>query len=164
MSAQPGHSWTCLGACRGIHSQTGPIPLNISSLPQTVRLAIEAAQNKKASGITVIDLREVGAFTSYFVICTGFSTPQVQAICSEIEEQLHKHAQRSTEHREGRGSAGWAVLDFGGWGAHRWRAPDGRSGKAIPISANVGGTPPPGEAVSKSRGSGCRGSPPIRRR
>ena len=94
------------------------ISLNINSLPETVRLAIEAAQNKKASGITVIDLREVGAFTSYFVICTGFSTPQVQAICSEIEEQLHKHAKRSPEHREGRGSAEWALLDFGGFVVH----------------------------------------------
>src|SRR4029077_1046566 len=69
-------------------------------------------------GITVIDLREVGAFTSYFVICTGFSTPQVQAICSEIEEQLHKHAKRSPEHREGQGSAEWALLDFGGFVVH----------------------------------------------
>ena len=67
--------------------------MNLSSLPETVRLAIEAAQDKKASAFTVIDLREVGAFTSYFVICTGFSTPQVQAICSEIEEQLHKKFQ-----------------------------------------------------------------------
>jgi ribosome-associated protein len=146
--------------------------LNISTLPETVRLAIEAAQNKKASGITVIDLREVGAFTSYFVICTGFSTPQVQAICSEIEQQLHKHAQRCPEHREGRASAEWALLDFGGFVVHvfgeqarryydlerLWRsapklvipdAPDGPSGKAIPINANVGGTPPHGEAVSK---------------
>ena len=94
------------------------ISLNINSLPETVRLAIEAAQNKKASGITVIDLREVGAFTSYFVICTGFSTPQVQAICTEIEAQLHRNLGRSPEHREGHGSAEWALLDFGGFVVH----------------------------------------------
>jgi len=65
--------------------------VKLDSLPQGVRLAVEAAQNKKAAGITVLDLSGVGAFTDYFVICTGFSTPQVQAICSEVEEQLEKH-------------------------------------------------------------------------
>jgi ribosome-associated protein len=92
--------------------------VKLENLPQSVRLAVEAAQNKKAAGITVLDLRELGAFTSYFVICTGFSTPQVQAICSEIEEQLDKHMDRSPEHREGHRSAEWALLDFGGFIVH----------------------------------------------
>jgi ribosome-associated protein len=92
--------------------------VNFDSLPQGVRLAVQAAQNKKASGITVIDLTGVGAFTDYFVICTGFSTPQVQAICTEIEEQLEKHIHRSPKHREGYSSAEWALLDFGGFIVH----------------------------------------------
>ena len=92
--------------------------MKLENLSQGVRLAVEAAQNKKASAITVLDLREVGGFTDYFVICTGFSTPQVQAICSEIEEQLYKQLRRSPEHREGRRSAEWALLDFGGFIVH----------------------------------------------
>jgi ribosome-associated protein len=92
--------------------------VKLDSLPQGVRLAVEAAQNKKAAGIIVLDLSGVGAFTDYFVICTGFSTPQVQAICSEIEEQLEKHLQRSPRHREGYGSAEWALIDFGGFIVH----------------------------------------------
>ena len=92
--------------------------MKLDSLPQGVRLAVEAAQNKKASGIIVLDLSGVGAFTDYFVICTGFSTPQVQAICSEIEDQLEKHLHRSPKHREGRGSADWSLIDFGGFIVH----------------------------------------------
>lgn len=92
--------------------------MKLENLPQGVRLAVEAAQNKKAAGITVLDLKELGAFTQYFVICTGFSTPQVQAICSEIEEQLEKELKRSPEHREGRGSAEWALLDYGAFIVH----------------------------------------------
>lgn len=88
--------------------------MKLELLPQGVRLAVEAAQNKKASGITVLDLSGVGAFTDYFVICTGFSTPQVQAICAEIEEQFEKQLHRSPKHREGYSSAEWALLDFGG--------------------------------------------------
>jgi ribosome-associated protein len=92
--------------------------VKFESLPQGVRLAVEAAQSKKAAGITVLDLSGIGAFTEYFVICTGYSTPQVQAICTEVEEQLHKNMGRSPEHREGHRSAEWALLDFGGFVVH----------------------------------------------
>jgi ribosome-associated protein len=97
--------------------------VKLDSLPQGVRLAVEAAQNKKAAGITVLDLSGVGAFTDYFVICTSFSTPQMQAICSEVEEQLEKHLHRSPKHREGRGSAEWALIDFGGFILHVFSEP-----------------------------------------
>jgi ribosome-associated protein len=146
--------------------------VNLNSLPQGVRLAIQAAQDKKAAGITVLDLSEVGAFTSYFVICTGFSTPQVQAICTEVEEQVYKHLKRSPEHREGTRSAEWALLDFGSFVVHvfgeqarryydlerLWRSapklelpdePGGPAGKHRLGDAGVGRSQPPGEAVSK---------------
>jgi ribosome-associated protein len=42
----------------------------------------------------------------------------VQASCTEVEEQLYKHAQRSPAHREGQRSAEWALLDFGGFVVH----------------------------------------------
>ena len=92
--------------------------MKFESLPQGVRLAVEAAQEKKAAAITVLELKGAGAFTDYFVICTGYSTPQVQAICTEVEEQLHKNLRRSPEHREGHRSAEWALLDFGGFVVH----------------------------------------------
>jgi ribosome-associated protein len=87
--------------------------VNLESLPQGVRLVVEAAQSKKAGGITVLDLNGLGAFTDYFVICTGYSTPQIQAICNEIEEVLYREMRRTPEHREGHRSADWALLDFG---------------------------------------------------
>lgn len=92
--------------------------MNLKKLPATVRLTIEAMQNKKASAITVLDLSGLGTFTEYFVLCTGFSGPQVQAICTEIEEQLYKEFRREPDHREGHRSADWALLDFGGFVTH----------------------------------------------
>lgn len=92
--------------------------MNLKKLPPAVRLTIEAMQNKKASGITVLDLSGLGTFTEYFVLCTGFSGPQVQAICTEVEEFLYKEFQREPEHREGHRSADWALLDFGGFVVH----------------------------------------------
>jgi ribosome-associated protein len=92
--------------------------VKFESLPQGVQLAVEAAQEKKAAAVTVLDLRGVGAFTEYFLICTGFSTPQVQAICTEMEARLYKKFGRSPEHREGYRSAEWALLDFGSFVVH----------------------------------------------
>ena len=144
--------------------------MNLNSLPQGVRLAVEAAQNKKAAAITVLDLSGVGAFTSFFVICTGFSTPQVQAICTEVEEQLDKNMGRSPEHREGRASSEWALLDFGSFIVHvfseqarhyynlerLWRSapkleiPDeGEDSSGRGARRAMGGAHGPGEAVSK---------------
>lgn len=92
--------------------------MNLKKLPPTVRLTIEAMQNKKASAITVLDLSGLGTFTEYFVLCTGFSAPQVQAICTEVEGQLYKELRREPDHREGHRSADWALLDFGGFVVH----------------------------------------------
>ena len=92
--------------------------MKLESLPEGVRLVVEAAQSKKAGGITVLDLAGLGAFTEYFVICTGYSTPQLQAICNEIEEVLYREMKRTPEHREGHRSAEWALLDFGSFIVH----------------------------------------------
>ena len=92
--------------------------MKVESLPEGVRLVVEAAQSKKAGGITVLDLAGLGAFTEYFVICTGYSTPQIQAICNEVEELLYKEMKREPEHREGQRSTEWALLDFGGFIVH----------------------------------------------
>ena len=92
--------------------------MKLDKLPEVVRLAVEAAQNKKAGGITVLNLEGLGAFTEYFVICTGYSRPQIQAICNEVEELLYQELKRTPQHREGHRSAEWALLDFGGLIVH----------------------------------------------
>jgi len=92
--------------------------VRLESLPLGVRKAVAAAQEKKAGGITVLDLHGVGAFTRYFVICTGYSRPQLQAICTAIEEALYKDLKRSPRHREGQRSSEWALLDFGSFIVH----------------------------------------------
>jgi ribosome-associated protein len=84
--------------------------------PELLR-AVEAAQNKKAAAVTLLDLTSLGTFTDYFLLCTGFSTPQVQAICDSIEEELESSGLRP-EHREGHAGAEWLLLDYGGFIVH----------------------------------------------
>ena len=87
------------------------------SIPPDVRAAIEAAQEKQAAEVTLLDLEGLGAFTDYFLLCTGFSSPQVEAICDEIEEQLERKGVR-LRHREGKAGSEWMLLDFGGLIVH----------------------------------------------
>ena len=91
--------------------------MNVDSLRPEVRRAVEAAQDKKAAGVTVLDLSSLGSFTDYFVLCTGFSTRQVQAISNEIEERVAREGLRPA-HREGYATAEWVLLDFRGFIVH----------------------------------------------
>jgi len=85
--------------------------VNTNRLRPPVEWVVEAARNKKAMNVTVLDLAPLGAFTDAFVICSGSSARQVQAICDEVEEQLHRRGVRPAG-REGYESAEWILLDF----------------------------------------------------
>jgi ribosome-associated protein len=82
------------------------------SIPAHVRAAISAAQEKQAEDVILLDLEGLGAFTDYFLLCTGFSSPQLQAICDEIEKRLESMGVRRAR-REGKAGNDWMLLDFG---------------------------------------------------
>ena len=87
------------------------------SVRPEVLAAIEAAQGRQAAAITLLDLQGLGAFTDGFLLCTGFSSRQVDAICEAIEEKLAKLGFRHV-HREGKAGAEWVLLDFGSFIVH----------------------------------------------
>ena len=91
--------------------------MSTETLHPEVRTAIEAAQDKKAGAITLLDLTGLGAFTDCFLLCTGYSTPQVTAITDAIEEALKGRGMRPL-HREGRSGAEWVLLDYGSFIVH----------------------------------------------
>lgn len=88
-----------------------------NSLRPEVRLAVEAAQDKQAVDITVLNLSGVGAFAEYFLLCSGQSQPQIRAIGQAIEERLDREGIHLA-HREGKMSAEWVLLDYGYFVAH----------------------------------------------
>jgi ribosome-associated protein len=80
-------------------------------LPKQVQAAVDAARDKKASGMVVLDLTKAGAFTDYFVICSAANPRQVQAIADAIEESLKAQKQRPSL-VEGYARAEWILLDY----------------------------------------------------
>jgi ribosome-associated protein len=87
------------------------------TLRPELRAAIDAALDKQAANVTLLDLTGQSAFTDYFLLCTGFSTPQLRAISDGIEEQLELRGLRPA-HREGRDRAEWLLLDYGSFIVH----------------------------------------------
>jgi len=74
--------------------------------------AIAACQEKKAEEITILELEKgSGAFTDYFVVCSGTNPRQIQAIADEVELRL-KRAGQYPAHVEGYRQAEWVLLDY----------------------------------------------------
>jgi ribosome-associated protein len=74
--------------------------------------AISAIQNKKAEEVAILELdKSSGAFTDYFVICSGTNPRQVQAISDEVELRL-KRAGVYPHNIEGYKQAEWVLLDY----------------------------------------------------
>lgn len=91
--------------------------MNLDSLPDAIRWAIEAAQDKKAAAVTVLGLDGLGAFADYFLICSAESSRQIEAIGEAIDERLSQHGLRF-RHREGRAGTEWLLLDYGRFVVH----------------------------------------------
>jgi ribosome-associated protein len=83
-----------------------------NDLKRQVAEAISACQEKKAEEISILELEQgSGAFTDYFVVCSGTNPRQIQAISDEVEERLEKSGMRPT-HVEGYKQAEWVLLDY----------------------------------------------------
>jgi ribosome-associated protein len=83
-----------------------------NDLKRQVSEAISACQEKMAEEVTILELEKgTGAFTDYFVVCSGTNPRQIQAIAEEVEDRLEKAGQRPT-HVEGYKQAEWVLLDY----------------------------------------------------
>jgi len=87
-------------------------PARTPKLPRAVVGAVNAARDKKAVGVVVLDLRKAGGFTDYFVICTGTNPRQTQAIADAVTEALRKEFGERPALAEGIEKSEWILLDY----------------------------------------------------
>ncbi len=79
---------------------------------EKVQAIIKALDDKKASNIEVIDVKERTSLSEYFVVASCQSTVQVRACIDEVEEQLEEQGVNLL-HKEGYSTGAWILMDYG---------------------------------------------------
>jgi ribosome-associated protein len=83
-----------------------------NDLKNQINSAIQACLDKKAEELTILEMEKgSGAFTDYFVLCSGTNPRQIQAIADEVEMRL-KGAGLRPAHVEGYKQAEWVLVDY----------------------------------------------------
>jgi ribosome-associated protein len=78
----------------------------------TARRMVDAATDKKAQDIVLLDVRAISSLADYFVICSGSVERQIRAIAEGVEEVLDA-VDVPPYKREGSPADGWVLLDYG---------------------------------------------------
>ena len=73
---------------------------------------MDAALDKKAQDVTVIELGDICSFTDHFVICTGGNARQITAIADAVRETLKRELQERPTLSEGVDKSEWILLDY----------------------------------------------------
>lgn len=83
-----------------------------SEAERLARACAEAAADKKAEDIQIIDLRGISDFTDFFVVCSGTSDPQLKAIAAGVRERAREEFGAGALGEEGGPISRWVVIDF----------------------------------------------------
>jgi ribosome-associated protein len=95
----------------------GPLSPEDQLIFEQVEISVRAAAEKKAQEIVVLKLTAITEFTDYFIICTGNSTRQIQAIADEVTQRLKAQGLRALN-LEGYQTGEWILIDFGAFVFH----------------------------------------------
>ena len=79
---------------------------------ELAEIAVKALDSKKGKEIRLIRIDKITTLAEYFVICTGTSNTQINALGDEVEKELTLAGEEPL-HREGYRGGGWILLDFG---------------------------------------------------
>lgn len=80
---------------------------------EVARIAAQAADDKSATDVTVIDLTTVSDVCDYFVLATGSNSRLVDAVIDEVEEKVAKACGEHPFSIEGREQRDWILMDYG---------------------------------------------------
>ncbi|MDZ7899699.1 MAG: ribosome silencing factor [Arcicella sp.] len=77
------------------------------------QLVVKGMQEKKANNIVVMDLRKVkNAFTDFFVVCSGNSDTQVDAIAESVDKEVWEVTRNNPRSMEGKANHEWILVDY----------------------------------------------------
>ena len=79
---------------------------------ELAEIAVKALDSKKGKEIRLIRIDKITTLAEYFVICTGTSNTQINALCDAVEKELTEKGEEPL-HREGYRGGTWVLLDYG---------------------------------------------------
>ncbi|WP_026999680.1 ribosome silencing factor [Eisenibacter elegans] len=86
-------------------------------------LAAQGMQEKKGKNILLLDLTQVHqAVADYFVICSGGTHNQVDAIADSVEDAIYKATGEHPWRKEGRQNGEWIIIDYSNVVVHVFRS------------------------------------------
>ena len=87
--------------------------MNDTTISQAIATAAaEAARDKQAADVVVLDVAALLTITDYFVICSVSSAPQLKAVIEGVEARIRTELDRRPVRREGAADGGWLLLDY----------------------------------------------------
>jgi len=107
----------------GLPHRAQPAPAEERPAIDIARRIVELAEDKKASDIMVLELAPLTTLADYFVICSGGSERQLDAIAEGIVEGLRAEKLRPIG-REGLAISHWVLLDYGAVVVHILTPPE----------------------------------------
>ncbi len=79
---------------------------------KTIDLLCDAIKKTKATNVVKINISKISSIADYFVLATGSSSTNVNAIADQVEVELKKHKIVPLR-RNGRSGTTWVILDYG---------------------------------------------------
>ncbi|MGM0471874.1 MAG: ribosome silencing factor [Bacillota bacterium] len=79
---------------------------------ELAQLIAQTADDKKAIDITILELEGISIIADYFVICSGKTDVQVDAIAKAVTNEVGDHPEVELQRKEGSKEAGWLLLDY----------------------------------------------------
>jgi ribosome-associated protein len=107
----------------GLPARETPAPPDGRASLDVARRVVELAEDKKAADIVLLDVAELTTLADAFVICSGGSERQLDAIADGIVSGLRSEGVRPIG-REGVAASHWVLLDFGGVIVHIFTPPE----------------------------------------
>jgi ribosome-associated protein len=107
----------------GLPVRTTAAPTGERPPLEVARLIVDLAEDKKAADIVLLDLAGLTTVADYFVICSGGSERQLDAIAAGIREGMEAEALRPIG-REGTAISHWILLDYGSVIVHLFTPPE----------------------------------------
>jgi ribosome-associated protein len=87
--------------------------IKIENTDRLIAAIVDALENIKGENIRILDLRDIeNAVCKYFIICSGGSNTQVNALAGSVQKQVRKSLREKPFQVEGTETAEWVLLDY----------------------------------------------------